>query len=153
MAVDKLAAMTAVGHVHLKVSDLERSESFYRDALGLEVTERVGGSFVFMSFGGSHHHLALQGHPDASPADPEALGLYHFAVEVPDEAALADAVDRIRQAGIEFAAVDHGISKSVYFTDPDGHGVEVYTDTRELRHRPEWEGIAAPLDVDELPRG
>jgi catechol 2,3-dioxygenase len=138
--------------VHLKVSDLDRSEAFYRDALGLEVTERVGGSFVFMSFGSSHHHLALQGHPDAPPADPEALGLYHFAIEVEDEGELALAVDRLADADIELAAVDHGISKSVYFTDPDGHGVEVYCDTRELRHRPEWEGIAAPLDVDELQR-
>jgi catechol 2,3-dioxygenase len=142
-----------LGHVHLKVSDLERSEVFYRDALGLEVTERVGGSFVFMSFGGSHHHLALQGHPDAPRADPEELGLYHFAIEVEDEEELARAVDRIRMVEIDFAAVDHGISKSVYFSDPDGHGVEIYCDTRELRHRPEWEGIAAPLDVDELPRG
>ena len=138
--------------MHLKVSDLDRSEEFYRDALGLEVTERVGGSFVFMSFGASHHHLALQGHPDLPPADPEGLGLYHFAIEVEDEAELGEAVDRIRDAGIEFAAVDHGISKSLYFSDPDGHGVEIYCDTRELRHRPEWEGIAAPLDVDELPR-
>jgi catechol 2,3-dioxygenase len=149
----KLKLMPAIGHVHLKVSDLDRSEAFYRDALGLEVTERVGGSFIFMSFGEAHHHLALQGHADLPPADPEALGLYHFAVEVPGEEELAAAVDRIRSAGIEFAAVDHGISKSVYFSDPDGHGVEIYCDTRELRHRPEWEGIAAPLDVDELPRG
>jgi catechol 2,3-dioxygenase len=144
--------MTTIGHVHLKVSDLDRSEAFYRDAVGLEVTERVGGSFVFMSFGSSHHHLALQGHPDAPAADPEALGLYHFAIEVEDEAELGRAVDQLRAADIEFAAVDHGISKSLYFSDPDGHGVEVYCDTRELRHRPEWEGIAAPLDVDELPR-
>jgi catechol 2,3-dioxygenase len=149
----KLKLMPAIGHVHLKVSDLDRSEAFYRDALGLEVTERVGGSFIFMSFGEAHHHLALQGHADLPPADPEALGLYHFAVEVPGEEELAAAVGRIRSAGIEFAAVDHGISKSVYFSDPDGHGVEIYCDTRELRHRPEWEGIAAPLDVDELPRG
>jgi catechol 2,3-dioxygenase len=144
--------MPVIGHVHLKVSNLDRSEEFYRDTLGLEVTERVGGSFVFMSFGSSHHHLALQGHPDAPPADSEALGLYHFAVEVDDEEELGSAVDRLREAEIEFAAVDHGISKSVYFSDPDGNGVEVYCDTRELRHRPEWEGIAAPLDVDELPR-
>jgi catechol 2,3-dioxygenase len=134
--------LPVIGHVHLKVSNLDRSEEFYRDALGLEVTERVGASFVFMSFGASHHHLALQGHPDAPPADAEALGLYHFAIEV----------DGLEAAEIEFAAVDHGISKSVYFSDPDGHGVEVYFDTRLLRHRPEWEGIAAPLDVDELPR-
>jgi catechol 2,3-dioxygenase len=144
--------LPAIGHVHLKVSDLDRSEAFYRDALGLEVTERVGGTFVFMSFGASHHDLALQGHPDAPSADPEGLGLYHFAIEVDDEVELGRAVDRIREAEIEFAAVDHGISKSIYFSDPDGHGVEVYADTRELRHRPEWEGIAAPLDVDELPR-
>ena len=145
--------LPAIGHVHLKVSDLDRSETFYRDALGLEVTERVGESFVFMSFGGAHHHVALQGHPDAPAADTEALGLYHFAVEVPGEAELGRAIDRIRDAGIEFTAVDHGISKSVYFSDPDGHGVEVFCDTREIRHRPEWEGIAAPLDVDALPRG
>jgi len=151
--VAKLARMPAVGHVHLKVADLDRSEAFYREALGLEVTERVGGSFVFMSFGGAHHHVALQGHQDAPAIDPAALGLYHFAVEVADERELAGAIDRIQGAGIGFTAVDHGISKSVYFSDPDGHGVEVYCDTRESRHRPEWEGIAAPLDVDALPRG
>jgi catechol 2,3-dioxygenase len=144
--------MPAVGHVHLKVSDLERSQAFYRDALGLELSEQVGGSFVFMSFGDAHHDLALQAHPDAPAADPEALGLYHFAVEVADEAELARAVDRVREAGVEFTAVDHGISKSIYFSDPDGHGVEIYCDTRQLRHRPEWEGIAAPLDVDALAR-
>src|SRR3954452_4856271 len=144
--------MPDLGHVHLKVSDLERSEVFYRDALGLEVTERVGGSFVLMPFGESHHHLALHGHPDAPRADPEELGLYHFAIEVQDEEELGSAVDRIREDEMKFAAVDHGISKSVYFSDPDGHGIEIYCDTRELRHRPEWEGIAAPLDVDELSR-
>jgi catechol 2,3-dioxygenase len=144
--------MPTVGHVHLKVSDLDRSEAFYREALGLEVTERVGGSFVFMSFGGAHHHLALQGHSGAPPANPEAVGLYHFAVEVPDESELGRAADRLRDTEVDFAAVDHGISKSLYFSDPDGNGVEVYCDTREARHRPEWEGIAAPLDVDELPR-
>jgi catechol 2,3-dioxygenase len=143
--------MPGIGHVHLKVSDLDRSEAFYRELLGLEVTERVGGTFVFMSFGGAHHDLALQGHPDLPPADPEALGLYHFAMEVAGERELAAAIDRLRDAGIEFAAVDHGISKSVYFSDPDGNGVEVYCDTRAARHRPEWEGIAAPLDVDALP--
>jgi len=143
--------MRAIGHVHLKVSDLDRSEAFYSDALGLEVTERVGGSFVFMSFGGAHHHLALQGHPDAPRADPEGLGLYHFAVEVGDEQELVQVIDRLRDVGIDFAAVDHGISKSVYFSDPDGNGVEVYCDIREARHRAEWEGIAAPLDLDALP--
>jgi catechol 2,3-dioxygenase len=129
--------MPAVGHVHLKVSDLERSQAFYRAALGLELSEQVGGSFVFTSFGDAHHDLALQAHPDA-------LGLYHFAIEVADEAELARAVDRVREAGVEFTAVDHGISKSIYFSDPDGHGVEIYCDARQLRHRPEWEGIAAP---------
>jgi catechol 2,3-dioxygenase len=137
-----------VGHVHLKVSDLDRSEAFYRDVLGLATTERLGDAFVFMSFGEEHHDLALQGHPGAPRPHPAALGLYHFAIEVEDEAALGRAVERLEEHGVRYSPVDHGISKALYFSDPDGHGIEVYCDTRHRRG--EWSGVTEPLDVTTL---
>lgn len=140
--------MRRIGHVHLKVSDLERSEAFYHEVLGLETAERVGGRFVFMSYGHEHHDLALQGDPGAPPPDPGALGLYHFAVEVDGERELAEAVERLERHGVAYSAVDHGISKAVYFSDPDGHGIEIYCDTRD--ERTEWRGITVPLDPSSL---
>jgi catechol 2,3-dioxygenase len=137
-----------VGHVHLKVSDLDRSEAFYRDVLGLGTTERLGDTFAFMSWGAEHHDLALQGHPGAPRPHPGALGLYHFAVEVDDEAALGEAVSRLHDNGVHYSAVDHGISKAVYFSDPDGHGIEIYCDTRDRRDQ--WGGMTEPLDVTTL---
>lgn len=143
-----MPAAARIGHVHLKVADLARSERFYRDVLGLDVTERVGDAFLFMSWGDEHHDLAIQARPGARPADPRGLGLYHFAVEVDDEAALADAAARLDRHGVPFSPVDHGISKALYFSDPDGHGVEIYCDTRE--RRAEWGGMSDPLDVGTL---
>lgn len=138
-----------LGHVHLKVSDVERSEAFYRDIVGLDVTERVSDHFVFMTLGDAHHDFALQGHPGAPRPSVEALGLYHVAFEVPDEAALGEMIARLEQRGLDFTGIDHGISKSVYVVDPDGHGVEIYCDTR-AGGRHEWEGASAPLDLDSL---
>jgi catechol 2,3-dioxygenase len=140
-----------LGHVHLKVSDVERSEAFYRDIVGLDVTERVSDHFVFMTFGSAHHDVALQGHPGAPRPSSEALGLYHVAFEVPDEAALGAMIERLEGRGLQFTGIDHGISKSVYLVDPDGHGVEIYCDTR-ASGRYEWEGASAPLDVEALRR-
>lgn len=145
-----MGAPARIGHVHLKVADLGRSERFYRDALGLEVTERVGDAFVFMSWGDEHHDLALQARPGARPANPAGLGLYHFAVEVGDEAALAEAAERLSRRGVPFSPVDHGISKALYLADPDGNGVEIYCDTRE--RRTVWGGASDPLDVATLGR-
>lgn len=140
--------MARLGHVHLKVSDLERSERFYREALGLETRERVADAFVFMSFGESHHDLALQERPDARPVDPLGLGLFHWAVEVDDEPALAAYARRLDELSVPYSPVTHGISKALYLQDPDGNGIEVYCDTRH--EQPEWGGETHPLDVSTL---
>jgi catechol 2,3-dioxygenase len=122
---------TRIGHVHLKVSDLDRSIAFYRDVLGLEVQQRYGPQAAFLSFDGYHHHLCLNTWHSAggpSPA-PNAVGLYHTAFLYSDRAALARAVARVIEAGVGLeGAADHGVSEAVYFSDPDGNGIELYRD-------------------------
>jgi catechol 2,3-dioxygenase len=126
-----------IGHVHLKVSDLDRALSFYRDVLGFEETTRYGDQAAFLSAGGYHHHIGLntwesQGAP---PAPRHAAGLYHVAIRYPDRRSLADAVKRLLDAGIPLSgASDHGVSEAIYLDDLDGNGVEVYRD----RPRDEW---------------
>lgn len=120
-----------LGHVHLKVRDLERAIGFYSRVLGLRVTERVDAHFAFLSGGDAHHEVALQElGPEAAGPDPHGVGLYHVAFEVPDAASLATAYDMLVEAGIPVAAVDHAISWALYFADPDGNGVEIYLDRR-----------------------
>ena len=151
-AAYRLPDEARVGRVRLQVNDLGISVPFYTQVLGFRVLSETDIGAVLGPEGGPGL-IELRERRGARPVPRRGrIGLYHFAVEVEDESELAEAVDRIRAADVEFAAVDHGISKALYFSDPDGHGVEVYCDTRELRHRPEREGIAAPLDVDALPR-
>jgi len=135
---------TKIGHVHLKVADLERSVAFYSEVLGLDVSERVGGTYAFLTFGDEHHDLALQVRPGAEPAPARALGLYHAAFEVDERAALAEVASRLERLGVPFSPVDHGISKALYFSDPDGNGVEVYLDTRH--ERTAWGGVSDVFD-------
>ncbi len=148
---------TCIGHVHLKVADLERALGFYRDVLGFEVTQRFGRSAVFLSAGGYHHHIALNTWESAGgvPPPPGATGLYHLAILYPTRAALADALRRLIGAGIELdGAADHGVSEALYLRDPDQNGVELYRD----RPPAEWPrttdgGLAmsnAPLDLGAL---
>ncbi len=141
-----------IGHVHLKIRDLKRSIAFYRQYLGMEVTESLGHRFVFMSAGKSHHELALQevGMQAATPA-PHDVGLYHMAFEVPDREALAATYQKLTEAGVPVYPVDHRISWAIYFNDPDSNGVEVYWDTRQTEHGVDrWEGVDRPLDVTKL---
>jgi len=141
-----------IGHVHLKIRNLQRSIEFYRQYLGMEVTEMLDHHFVFMSAGKMHHELALQevGMQAATPA-PHDVGLYHVAFEVPDRPALAATYRKLKAAGVPVYPVDHRISWAIYFKDPDGNGVEVYWDTRQAAHGADrWEGIDQPLDVAEL---
>lgn len=120
-----------IGHVHLKVADLERALGFWRDVLGFEVQQRMGHAAVFLSAGGYHHHIALntwesQG---GSPPPRQATGLYHVAILYPDRAALATALKRVLDAGVPLeGASDHGVSEAIYLRDPDGNGVELYRD-------------------------
>lgn len=146
-----------MGHVHLKVADLERALGFYRDVLGFELTQRFGSSAAFLSAGGYHHHIGLNtwesdgGPPPASGT----TGLYHLAILYPTRAELGDALRRLQKAGVPIeGASDHGVSEALYLRDPDGNGVELYWD----RAQEEWPrtpdgGLAMytrPLDLDSL---
>ena len=120
-----------IGHVHLKVADLERALKFYRDVLGFEVTQRMGSSAAFISAGGYHHHIGLNTWESAggSPPPPGSTGLFHLAILYPTRALLADALRRVLDAGIELdGASDHGVSEALYLRDPDANGVELYWD-------------------------
>ena len=148
----EISASADVAHVNLRVTDLERSTAFYRDVLGLHVTQRDAES-VFLAAGEYHHHLALNVWGTAARAPlPEAAGLHHFALRLPDEAALAEVVVRILQAGHRLqGATDHGVNIAVYLLDPDGNGVELMVD----RPGAEWPrrqdgGIAMRVDPLDL---
>lgn len=120
-----------IGHVHLKVAELERALAFYRDVLGFAVTQRYGRQAVFLSAGGYHHHLGLNTWESAGGSPPPAgtTGLYHVAFLYPTRAELADAGRRVAQAGLTLdGAADHGVSEALYLRDPDGNGVELYWD-------------------------
>ncbi|HJZ36627.1 MAG TPA: VOC family protein [Solirubrobacterales bacterium] len=148
-----------IGHVHLKVADLERALDFYCGVLGFELMQRFGAEAAFISAGGYHHHIGLNtwesrgGHPPA----PGTTGLFHTAIRYPTRAALADALRRLVEARVPLSgASDHGVSEALYLDDPDGNGVELYWD----RPREEWppptkegdkvEMYTRPLDVEAL---
>lgn len=155
MPQEPIHPQACIGHVHLKVADLERAERFYCDVLGFEVTTRRPGA-VFLSAGGYHHHIALNVWESAggSPPPPGSTGLYHFAILYPDRRALAQALRRILDHGVPIdGASDHGVSEAIYLHDPDGNGIEIYRD----RPREEWprrDGALVmtrrPLDFDSL---
>jgi catechol 2,3-dioxygenase len=126
-----------IGHVHLKVADLERSLAFYCGVLGFELTQRYGAQAAFVSAGGYHHHIGLNTWESAGghPPPPGSTGLYHVAIRYPDRRTLADALRRLVAAGILLqGASDHGVSEALYLSDPDGNGLELYRD----RPRDEW---------------
>jgi catechol 2,3-dioxygenase len=126
-----------IGHVHLKVADLERAIGFYRDVLGFAVTQRYGRQAAFLSAGGYHHHIGLNTWESAggNPPPLTSTGLYHFAILYPNRAQLARALRCVLAANVPLeGASDHGVSEAIYFRDPDGNGVELYWD----RPRNEW---------------
>ena len=130
-------ARVRIGHVHLKVADLERALGFYRDVLGFELTQRFGSQAAFLSAGGYHHHIGLNTWESAGGQPPPAgaTGLYHVAILYPTRAELADAVRRVLKAGIPLeGASDHGVSEAIYLRDPDQNGVELYCD----RPKEQW---------------
>ncbi len=133
----KLSAQTRIGHVHLKVSDLERSIAFYRDVLGFEVTMMYGSQAAFLSAGGYHHHIGLNTWTSkgAPPASEKSVGLYHTAILYPTRRDLALAVEKLMKANYPISgASDHGVSEAIYLNDPDGNGVELYWD----KPREQW---------------
>ena len=128
---DAIDPQVRMGHVHLKVADLERALGFYEGVLGLEITQRIGDSAAFLSAGGYHHHLGLNTWESlgGSPPPPGTTGLYHVALVYPTRAALADALRRLIAAGIPLeGASDHGVSEALYLRDPDDNGIELYRD-------------------------
>ena len=148
-----------IGHVHLKVADLERALDFYCGVLGFELMQRYGAQAAFISAGGYHHHIGLNTWESAggSPPPPGSTGLFHLAILYPTRAALADALRRLRAAGVELdGASDHGVSEALYLRDPDENGVELYCDRAEEQWpRSASGGIAMftrPLDLQDLLR-
>jgi len=126
-----------MGHVHLKVADLERALRFYCGVLGFELMQRMGDSAAFVSAGGYHHHIGLNTWQSRGGTAPAAgtTGLFHLAIVYPTRAALGDALQRLMQAGVPLdGAADHGVSEALYLRDPDGNGVELYRD----RPREDW---------------
>ncbi len=141
-----------IGHVHLKIRNLQKSISFYREFLGMEITEQLADSFAFMSAGKMHHELALQqvGEAAVKPGRNQ-VGLYHVAFEVPDRSTFVETYKKLKNGGVNVYPVDHRISWALYFSDPDGNGLEVYWDTRNTAHGVEvWKGLDRPLDETQL---
>jgi catechol 2,3-dioxygenase len=148
-----------IGHVHLKVADLERAIGFYRDVLGFEVQQHYGAEAAFLSAGGYHHHIGLNTWQSAggSPPPPGSTGLFHVAIRYPDRAALADALRRVVAARIPLdGASDHGVSEAVYLRDPDRNGIELYWDRPREAWPREANGslamVTEPLDLHALLR-
>ncbi len=146
-----------IGHVHLKVADLERALAFYCGVLGFELVGRYGDSAAFISAGGYHHHIGLNTWESkgGSPPPPGSTGLYHVAIRYPDRRTLADALRRLVEAGIPLdGASDHGASEALYLRDPDDDGIELYWDRpRELWPRTSEGALqifTRPLDVRAL---
>jgi catechol 2,3-dioxygenase len=147
-----------IGHVHLKVSDLDRALDFYVGVLGFELMQRHGDEAAFVSAGGYHHHIGLNtwDSKGAGPPPRNTTGLYHTAILYPDRKALADALQRVLKAGIAIGgATDHGVSEAIYLRDPDDNGIELYRD----RPQEEWPRAAdgtsvamhnAPFDLQAL---
>jgi catechol 2,3-dioxygenase len=146
-----------IGHVHLKVSDIDRALSFYRDVLGFAEMARMGDDAAFISAGGYHHHIGLNTwESKGGPPPPRGTtGLYHVAIRYPDRRALARALRRVVEAGVTISgASDHGVSEAIYLRDPDQNGIELYRD----RRREEWpttpDGeftmVTQPLDLEGL---
>jgi len=146
-----------IGHVHLKVADLERAIGFYSGVLGFEVKQRLGNSAAFLAAGDYHHHIGLNTWEsrNGSPPAKGTTGLYHTAFLYPDRATLADALKRVLTAGITLdGAADHGVSEALYLRDPDGNGVELYRD-RPMADWPldesgELAMVSERLDVEAL---
>ncbi len=146
-----------IGHVHLKVADLDRALAFYHDVLGFELTQRYGPQAAFLSAGGYHHHIGLNTWESEGGTQPPpgTTGLYNVAIVYPTRAELADALGRLRKAGIPLeGASDHGVSEALYLRDPDGNGVELYWD----RPKEQWPRTADgslnmfthPLDLEAI---
>ncbi|MEP2030843.1 MAG: VOC family protein [Paracoccaceae bacterium] len=154
---EKTHPETRVGHIHLRVADLDRAIGFYRDVLGFRLTQQYGNSAAFLAAGDYHHHIGLNTWESrgGKPPTPGSTGLYHVAFLYPTRAALGAAIKAVTRAGISLdGAADHGVSEAVYLKDPDGNGVELYRDRVEADWPRNEKGdltmVNAPLDVASL---
>jgi catechol 2,3-dioxygenase len=152
-----VAPATRIGHVHLKVADLERAIGFYAGVLGFELMQRYGSQAAFLSAGGYHHHIGLNTWESkgGTPPPPGHSGLFHTAFLYPDRTELADALRRVVEAGVPIdGAADHGVSEAIYLRDPDGNGVELYRDRDPADWPRDADGrlamVNAPLDLRAL---
>jgi len=152
-----IPAQTRIGHVHLKVSDIDRSLGFYKDLLGFQITQHYGSSAVFIAAGGYHHHIGLNTwhSKNAGPAPVNTAGLYHVAILYPTRKDLAVILKRLSDAKYPLTgASDHGVSEAIYLNDPDGNGVELYWDKPESYWPKDAEGNlmmgTEALDIDSL---
>ena len=136
-----------IGHIHLKVSDLKKAEKFYTKSLGFKVNERVN-NYLFLTLGKKHHDLALQEIVNAKKPTENTVGLYHFAIEAKDLKELVKLYFKLKKEKIGVSPIDHGISKTLYFSDPDGNGIEVYVDTRHIRKK--WKGLSKIIPEKEF---
>jgi catechol 2,3-dioxygenase len=150
-------ANTRIGHIHLKVSDLDKALAFYHDLLGFQITQWYGKSAVFISAGGYHHHIGLNTwhSKNAGPAPVNSCGLYHTAILYPERKDLAVILKRLADANYPLTgAADHGVSEALYLNDPDGNGVELYWDKPHEQWPFDAEGnlqmVTDPLDVNSL---
>lgn len=148
-----------IGHVHLKVADLDRALDFYCGVLGFELKQRYGRQAAFVAAGGYHHHIGLNTWDSrgGQPPAPGTTGLFHLAILYPTRAALADALKRLVEAGVPLSgASDHGVSEALYLADPDGNGLELYRDRAEADWPREPDGhlamVTRPLDLEALLR-
>jgi catechol 2,3-dioxygenase len=155
--VSSIHPQARIGHVHLKVADLDRALAFYRDVLGFQVTQRIGNSAAFLAAGGYHHHIGLNTWESRHGSAPAlgTTGLYHVAIVYPTRAELADALRRLILAHVPLeGASDHGVSQALYLRDPDGNGVELYWDRPESQWprtpQGELDMVTAPLDLEAL---
>ena len=152
-----IPAETVVGHVHLKVAELERAVRFYSQVLGFDVIQRIGESAAFLSAGGYHHHIGLNTWESrgGKPAPRGSTGLYHVAFRYPDRRSLANALRRLKAFSVPLdGAADHGVSEALYLRDPDGNGVELYYDRPEAEWPRDPSGalqmVTNPLDLGDL---
>jgi len=155
--VYKIPPATRIGHIHLKVADLDRALDFYQGLLGFEIMQRYGSEAVFISAGGYHHHIALNTwySKDAPPAPQHAAGLFHTAILYPERRDLAVILKRLQDAKYPLTgAADHGVSEALYLNDPDGNGVELYWDRPQnqwpIDHEGNLQMVTEHLNLEEL---
>ena len=159
MKKESIGPKTTIGHVHLKVADLNRSVKFYSDVLGFEVMSRIGESAAFLSAGGYHHHIGLNTweSKNSKPPPKNSTGLYHYAILVSGRKELAKVYKRLKDADWPIEGLsDHGVSEAIYLSDPDGNGIEIYADRPRSKwtHGPKGNLImyTKPLNISSLLR-